>query len=68
MSVHKRLSYPQQGSPQANIKAEWVGVVWVESVTTSMDSLPTSNNEGRGGCSAEGARGEHTTEDHLMRD
>ena len=32
----------EQGSPQANIKAERVGVVWAEFVTTSIDSLPTS--------------------------
>ena len=31
-----------QGSPQPGIKAERVGVVWAEFVTTSIDSLPTS--------------------------
>ena len=32
-----------QGSLQAAIEAEWVGVVWTEFVTTSIiDSLPTS--------------------------
>ena len=31
-----------QGSPQAGVKAERVGVVWAEFVTTSIDSFPTS--------------------------
>ena len=31
-----------QGSPQADIKAERMGVVWAEFATTSMDFLPTS--------------------------
>ena len=31
-----------QGSPQASITAERVGVVWAEFMTTSIDSLPTS--------------------------
>ena len=31
-----------QGSPQAGIKADLVGVVWAEFVTTSVDSLTTS--------------------------
>ena len=31
-----------QGSPQAEIKGELVGVVWVEFVTTPIDFLPTS--------------------------
>ena len=40
-------------------EAEWVGVVLVEFVTTSIDSLPTSKCEDIGGRSAEGAWGEH---------
>ena len=32
----------KQGSPQAGIKAEGVGMVWVELVTTSIDSFPAS--------------------------
>ena len=31
-----------QGSPQAYIKAERVGVVWAEFLTTLIDFLPTS--------------------------
>ena len=36
------LSPMIQGSPQAGVKAERVGVVWAEFVTTSIDSFPTS--------------------------
>ena len=32
----------KQGSPQADIEAEMVGVVWAEFMTTSTDFLPTS--------------------------
>ena len=31
-----------QGSPQAALKAECMGVVWLELAATSIDSLPTS--------------------------
>ena len=35
-------SLHRQGSPQPGIKAERLGVVWAEFVTTSIDSFPTS--------------------------
>ena len=35
-----------QGSPHADIKAECVGVVWAEILTTSIDSLLTSKING----------------------
>ena len=42
MSVHFGLNVAgMQGSPQVDIKAEWMGVVWAEFVTTSIDFLPT---------------------------
>ena len=45
--VHKQVKleswwYHYQGSPLADIKAEWVGVFWAGFVTTSIDFLPIS--------------------------
>ena len=48
-----------KGSLQADIKAERVGVVWAEFVTTSIDFHSHIYSEGRGGHSAKGAWGEH---------
>ena len=36
------ISLLNQGSPQTDAKADWVGVVWAEFATTSIDLLPTS--------------------------
>ena len=36
------VAHRVQGSPQAGVKAERVGMVWAEFVTTSIDSFPTS--------------------------
>ena len=41
-NIGKISLLPSRGSPQADIKAERVGMVWAEFVTTSIDSLPTS--------------------------
>ena len=40
MSVNSRLDGHLQGSTQAEIKAWWVGGVWAEFVTISIDYLP----------------------------
>ena len=48
-----------QGSPQADIKAERMGVVWAEFVTTSIDFLPTSTVKAEGAALLKGP-GENT--------
>ena len=51
-----------QGSPQDKMKAQRMGVVWTEFVTTSIIWLPHQRNrtmEGIGGHYAERAWGEH---------
>jgi hypothetical protein len=50
--INKLTDTIMQGYPQEKFKAQWVGVVWVEFVTTSVILLPHQrimNTEGGGG-------------------